>query len=128
MPTPARTKAKATLKASARAELCRELLDIELEHRAMFERMDAIKAQLKQIAGNDGQFREVFPGFGHVSVSPAKPKTFKGELPVLVGEAWLALKDTRRDKLIADGLVKIEPQFTGAYYGRVDVELHTTPA
>lgn len=120
--------AKSKAKAPTRAELCRELLDIEIEHRETFARIDAIKAELKQRASVDGSFREVFPGIGHVSVSPAKPKAYKGDLPTLVGEAWLALKQPKRDKLIADGLVKIEPQYSGAYYGRVDVELHSTPA
>lgn len=124
MPPIARKKAKAP----TRAELCRELLDLELEHKDVFERMDAIKADLKLIATVDGSFREVFPGLGHVSVSPEKPKTYKGDLPVLVGETWLALKDKQRDKFIADGLVKIEAQYSGAYYGRVEAKLITTPA
>jgi hypothetical protein len=120
--------AKSKAKAPTRAELVRELLEIEQEHCDVFARMDAIKADLKLIASVDGSFREIVPGLGHVSVSPAKPKNYKGDLPTLVGEAWLALKQPKRDKLIADGLVKIEPQYSGAYYGRVDVELYTTPA
>lgn len=124
MPQVARTKAKAP----TRAELCRELLDIELEHQLVFERIDAIKAELKRIALADGQFRETFPGIGYVSVSPEKPKTYKGDLPVLVGDAWLALRDKQRDKLVADGLVRIEAQYSGAYYGRVEAKLITTPA
>lgn len=124
MPPIARTKAKPPM----RAELCRELLDIELEHRETFERIDTIKAQLKLIATVDGQFREVIPGLGHVSVSPEKAKSYKGDLPVLVCDAWLALKEKQRDKLVTDGLVKIEPQYSGAYYGRVEAKLTTTPA
>ena len=122
MPAPiASTRARP----NSRAALCRELLDIEREHREVFARIDAIKADLKRIAAAEGSFREDFPGLGHVSVSPEKPKTYKGDLPVLSGDAWLALKQKQRDRLVADGLVRIEPQYTGAYYGRVDAKLLT---
>lgn len=91
---------------------------------AAFDRMEAIKSELKDIAGRDGKFRETFVGIGYVSASPATPERTIGTAPVLVVDAWSALKDPKREKLIADGLVKIEPIVKGAYHGRVDVKLH----
>lgn len=105
-------------------ELCEELLGIERDNAAVFTRIDAIKAELKCKAVVDGKFRETFPGLGHVSVSPPTAEEVTGEKPVLLVAAWAALKPARQDKLLEDGLVKIEPIVKGAYYGRVDVKLH----
>lgn len=114
-------------KAPTRSELCRELLDIALKHRAAFERMDAIKTELKAIAGAEGKFRETFVGLGYVSVSPSTPEQVTGEAPELVVASWQALAQSRRDKLIEQGLVEIKPTIKGAYHGRVDVKLHPSP-
>lgn len=110
-------------KAPTRSELCRELLDIELRHRDVFARIDAIKAELKGKALLEGKFRETFAD-GHVAVSPATAEEITGEKPVLIVAAWAELKPARQDKLLEDGLVRIEPIVKGAYYGRVDVKLH----
>jgi hypothetical protein len=110
-------------KAPTRSELCRELLEIERDHAELFGRIDTIKAALKLQAETDGKFREIFAGLGHVAVSPPSPEQVTGTRPVIVVEAWTALKPVRQDKLLADGLVKIEPIVKGAYYGRVDVKL-----
>lgn len=120
MPAAATAKAKKP----TRAELCRELLNIELEHREVFDRIAAIKTDLKLIAGATGKFRETLAGLGYVSVSPATPEQVTGEAPVLQVAAWQDLKPSRRDALIEQGLVKIEPILKGAYHGRVDVKLH----
>lgn len=122
MPAPARKAKPAT-----RAELCRELLEIERDNALVFTRIDAIKTELKAMGAADGKFRETFVGLGYVSVSPARPEEITGESPVVVVAAWQALKLPRRDKLIADGLVRIEPIVKGAYHGRVDVKLVTPP-
>jgi hypothetical protein len=111
-------------KPPTRAELCRELLDIERDNAAIFDRISAIKTELKSIAGTEGKFRETFVGLGYVSVSPATPEEMTGEKPVLIVPAWSALKPARQEKLLEDGLVKIEPIIKGAYHGRVDVKLH----
>lgn len=117
------TAAARKAKAPTRSELCRELIDIEIAHREVFERIDAIKTELKLKAAGDGKFRETFKD-GYVSVSPAKPEEVTGEQPVLQVAAWRDLRDSRRDKLLEDGIVKIEPIVKGAYHGRVDVKLH----
>lgn len=119
-------------KPPTRRELCEELVDLRRDPivAKAFDRMEAIKSVLKDLAGREGKFREVFAGIGYVSASPASLEHAIGEAPVLIVDAWSALKDARRNKLIEDGLVRIEPIVKGAYHGRVDVKLHDkgTPA
>jgi hypothetical protein len=116
----------AKAKKPTRAELCRGLLEIERDHEALFTRIAAVKTALKLIAASDGKFRETFAGLGYVSVSPATPGQVTGEAPVLQVAAWQGLKPSRRDALLEQGLVKVEPTVKGAYHGRVDVKLHAT--
>lgn len=112
------------LKPPTRAELCRELLEIERDNAAIFSRIDEIKTVLKLKAEAEGKFRETFAGLGHVSVSPPSPEQITGHAPVVDVGAWSELRASRQEKLIEDGVVKIEPIVKGAYYGRVDVKLH----
>src|SRR5258708_82411 len=114
------------VKKPTRRELCEELLDLRRDPviATAIDRMDAIKSELKDLARTEGKFRETFVGIGYVSASPATPEEMLGEAPVLVVTAWSALKPARQEKLMEDGLVKIEPIIKGAYHGRVDVKLH----
>jgi hypothetical protein len=123
--TPAMAAPARKAKPPTRAELCRELLEIERDNADLFTRIDAIKAELKFKAEVEGKFRETFAGLGHVSVSPPSPEQVTGEKPVIDVAAWSELKAARQGKLLEDGLVRIEPIIKGAYYGRVDVKLHT---
>ena len=124
----ATTKKAARFRPLTRLDLCRELLEIERDNAATFIRIDSIKAELKLRAASEGKFREVIAGLGHVSVSPARPEETIGHAPVVVVTAWEGLKPARQAKLLEDGLVKIEPIIKGAYYGRVDVKLHSDGA
>jgi hypothetical protein len=117
-------------KPKTRRELCEELLDLRRDPMvaAAIDRMDAIKSELKDMAGSQGKFRETFVGIGYVSASPATPEHTIGQAPVLDVSAWTTLTDAKREKLTSAGLVKIEPMIKGAYHGRVDVKLHTQGA
>lgn len=115
---------KAPPKDTPRQGLCRELLAIQSTNAGIFSHIEAIKASLKKYADEDGKFRETFVGLGHVSVSPAKPEETIGEAPVIQIDAWNDLTDTRKDKLLEQGLVAIEPIVKGAAYGQVRVKLH----
>lgn len=110
-----------------RLELCRELLEIERDNAPIFARMDEIKTLLKLQSETDGKFRETFANLGYVSVSPPTLERVTGEAPVVAVDAWQALKQNRRDKLLEEGLVKIEPIIKGAYHGQVRVNLHAAP-
>lgn len=118
------TAAKSKAKAPTRAELCRELLELRSAHAPIFDRIEAIKTQLKLFAGAEGKFRETFGDLGYVSASPESPPKFKGDFPIVDVEAWKALKSARQDKLLEDGIIKIEAQYSGAFYGSVTVKLH----
>lgn len=110
--------------ATARRELCLELIGIQKKHADPLARMEAIKAELKQIAAEAGEnFKEEFPTDGSVSVSRPKKGDFKGSFPVLQMPAWLALKPKAQDKLKEQGLVAIEDKWGGDYYGAVTVKI-----
>ncbi|MCK1402008.1 hypothetical protein IVB45_17605 [Bradyrhizobium sp. 4] len=115
-------------KPKTRLELCRELLDIQLANRTVFDRIDAIKTELKARALVEGKFRETFVGLGYVAVSPAAPEQVTGEAPALVIVSWQGLPQSRRDKLLEQGLVEIKPTIKGAYHGRAEVKLFAPPA
>ncbi|NWG25671.1 MAG: hypothetical protein HXY30_14865 [Pseudorhodoplanes sp.] len=108
----------------SRRALAEELVGYHRTHRAMFERIDGLKARLKQLATEAGEnFKEEFAGLGAVNVVSAKEPQYKGDLPVLDCETFNALTKSKKDRLIADGLVKIEGQYSGRSYGSVTVKL-----
>jgi hypothetical protein len=111
-------------KETPRQALCRELLGIQVKHSDVFDRIEAIKTALKKYADEDGKFRETFVDLGYVSVSPAKPEQVIGTAPALQVGAFNELPQSRRDKLLEQGLVAIENIVKGASYGQVRVKLH----
>jgi hypothetical protein len=121
---PSAAKKATAPKDTPRQALCRELLEIQSTNSDIFRRIEAIKASLKKYAETDGKFRETFVDLGHVSVSPAKPEEVIGQGPVLQVLAWNDLTESRRDKLLEQGLVSIENIVKGASYGQVRVKLH----
>jgi hypothetical protein len=107
-----------------RRKAAEDLLAIHRKLAADFLKIDKLEAELKQLAGECGDsFREDFGADGNVSVSPPKPKTYKGEVPEVVPEAWNALKKGDQKRLMADGLIKVEPQWSNAFSGRVTVKV-----
>src|SRR4051794_2635385 len=111
---------KPTKADNERRALAHELVGIHRTHRIDLERADGIKAELKAIATADGEkFGEMFPGEGEVKVSGDKAAS--GVVPRVDAEAFLALSDARRQKLIDDGVIVLEP--ARASYGRVTVKL-----
>jgi hypothetical protein len=105
-------------------ELAEELVGIHVANRATFGRIDELKELLKAAATAAGaSIREVIPGQGKVAASGRKESEFRGDLPELDPAAWNALSESRRDKLIADGVVKIVPTWSKTYYGSVTVDL-----
>ena len=106
-----------------RRELCESRLDIERKLQPDYDRIEVIDAELKQIAGDLGDsFNETIAGKGDVSVSPAYGREFKGDVPVVQTEAWLALKKSERNDLVKRGIIKVQPQWGKAFGGRVSVK------
>ena len=113
---------KKTLK--KRVELCEELIGIHKKHEKEFARIDAIKAELKGMATQAGEnFKETITGKGTVHVAGEKEGAFKGDFPILQVEPWKALKEAQRASLLKKGVVAIEAQYGGKYYGAVTVKL-----
>lgn len=104
-----------------RRGLCEELLALRVKHAAVFAQMDGLKAALIVAAGAEG-FREVFAGQGQVTVSAAKGKEFKGDLPEVDAAAFHALSAAKRAKLIEGGVVKLVAVWTREFHGRVDIK------
>lgn len=118
------TALKAKPKAKSRRDLAEELLGIEIANAELFGRIDGIKSDLKGIATSGGEsFKEEFAGQGSVTVAGVKGKRFLGEAPELDPDAWLALPEKRREAMLANGLVKMVRNYSGAYYGAVTVKL-----
>jgi hypothetical protein len=126
MPAAARKK-PAPPKDTPRQALCRELLEIRRDNLSIFSKIDAINTRLKSLAFTEGKFREAFDDLGHVSVSPATPEQVSGEKPELQVEAWQGLPESRRSRLLEQGLVKVMNIIKRATYGQVRVKLHAEP-
>jgi hypothetical protein len=107
-----------------RRELASELLAINRKHAATFARIDDIKTVLRKIATDAGEsFKEDFPGKGVVKVSAGRPGEFKGIMPEVVPATFLALGEAQREKLLAQGIIKMNPIHGRPYYGSVTIEL-----
>lgn len=106
-----------------RRATAKKLLDLHLGLSDEFRQMAEIETELKETATAAGDsFKEQF-GADSVSVAPGHAKEFKGDVPVVQTEAWLALKPAARTKLVAVGLIKVEPQWGKASSGRVTVKV-----
>jgi hypothetical protein len=109
---------------AARRVLAEELVRLRADHAAVYAREKELKAALTKAAGEAGEnFQERFEGLGVVKVSAPKEARCKGTAPEVVVEAFLALPEKRRDKLVEDGIIKIAEQWTNPYYGSVTVDL-----
>jgi hypothetical protein len=84
----------------------------------------AIEARLKQIAGGRTEsFKVALSNGDYERVSPPVPSEFKGNVPVIVTEAWQALKPADQKTHMKSGLIKIEPQWGRASDGRVTIKV-----
>jgi len=104
--------------------LARELIGLRSKYEPYEARDKEICAELKRLAADGGgNFEVVVKGKGRIKVSKPKPKEMTGPAPEIVVDKFLALPDRKREDLIERGIVKMEPQYSGAYYGAVTVEL-----
>jgi hypothetical protein len=107
-----------------RNALCAELIRIERYGRPRVTRAAAIEARLKQIAALGGESFKVTLATGdYVQVSPPVASEFKGNVPVIVTEAWQALKPAEQRAHVKSGLIRIEGQWGRATGGRVSVKV-----
>ena len=84
-----------------RRKLALERLDIERRLEPDNTRIAEIEAELKKIATDAGDsFREQFPDGSYVNVDPGHAAEFKGNVPVIQTEAWLALKPSMMSMML----------------------------
>lgn len=109
---------------AVRRSLAKKLVELRLRHRKVFDDMDGLKASLIANAQKAGDgFRELFEGKGQISVACPKAKEFRGDLPEVDPVAFHALPDAKRQKLIDDGVIKLVPNWSRDFHGRVEIKL-----
>ncbi len=107
----------------SRRALAQQLIELQTEIEPVLGKIDALKEDLRQIAEQEGQgFTEQVEG-GSVEVKPARARELKGVLPELKAEAFLALPQSRQDKLIGQGLVEMVHQWSPAARPSVTVRI-----
>ena len=107
-----------------RRALADELLGLHRKHGNDFARMEDLKRALREIATADGEnFKEEFAGEGAVKVSGGKEGKFKGIVPEVDAEKFLALSERRRATLVEAGIVKMNSVYGRPYYGSVTVDV-----
>jgi hypothetical protein len=84
-----------------------------------------LKASLIKLAtdADEGSFREVFADQGQVTVAGCKARDFKGHMPEVQVKTWDALSETKRQKIIEAGIIKIVPHYSRDFHGRCNVTL-----
>lgn len=109
---------------SERRALAMELLDLSAKIRPEAERISEVKERLKTLASLSGSsFRETVAGKGEVKVRPASDGSFKGLLPVLDPELFLASDEAEQERLKTSGIVRIDPVYGRGSYAAVTVTL-----
>jgi hypothetical protein len=104
-----------------RNKLGKELLNLVKANEPALKRMDEIKSELKTDASEN--FKLTIAKLGEVMVSAPKDETFKGTVPTVNPEKFLALSEAKRNQVIKSGLITMEDEYTGAYYGSVRTKL-----
>jgi hypothetical protein len=83
-------------------------------------RLEDLKAALRKEAKEAGEsFHEEFAGKGRVEVTPPRPAEFKGLMPTVAPQAFVALSDKKRAALLETGVVAMAEQWRRPYYGAV---------
>jgi hypothetical protein len=107
-----------------RRALAHELLGLHRKHGPDFARMEDIKRALRENATEGGEnFKEEFAGEGAVKVAGKKDGTFKGIVPAIDPDIFLALSERRRATLVGQGIVKMTNTYGKPFYGSVTVEV-----
>lgn len=110
--------------ALGRRALAEKLLELERKVAPDLLKIDGYKDQLRALCEEDGEsFTEEVEGLGTVEVKAGTEKKFKGRVPELQAEKFLELTEGRQNKLIEDGLVAWENEYTRGSKPSVTVRL-----
>lgn len=104
--------------------IAERLLDLSREIAPAAGLISDLKETLRKIVEESGDsFLIEVPGKGSVEVKAGAEERFKGIVPTLVPEVFLELPESRRNKLVDDGVVVMEKQHTKASRPAVTVRL-----
>lgn len=106
-----------------RSELAKLLLEKIAAIQVQDDEIEVLKTRLREMAKGAGSFIERFPGLGIVDVKAAKSGTFKGTIPELVPEIYLAMTDEEREALTKQGLVKMTHLYGKPFNGSITAKL-----
>lgn len=110
--------------AQGRRQLATTLLTLQAKIAPDLLKIDDCKEALRAEAHEAGAgFTEEIPNLGAVEVKAGSKSKFKGIVPTLDPATFLALPEGRREKMIEDGLVTMEQQWTDARNPSVTVRL-----
>jgi hypothetical protein len=115
---------KAALKiVESRRDVAERLINLHVKHAALFTEIEGLKEKLRIAAEADGKgFKEEFGEGRHVNVSKPSKSKFKGIVPVLDADQFLALDEKERERLIKGKVISMESQHTQARRPSVSVE------
>lgn len=85
--------------------------------------IEDLKIRLREAGAADGSFSERVEGLGQVEVAAPKGKRFKGTMPTLVPDLYLAMTEAERAGLAAAGVVVLAEQYSRPFAGSVTVKL-----
>jgi hypothetical protein len=106
-----------------RRALAQELLGLHRKISPDVARMEDVKRALRESATEGGEnFEEEFAGEGVVKVAGKKEGEFKGIVPKVNPDVFLALSERRRATLVEQGIVKMDPTYGKPFYGSVTVD------
>jgi len=101
-------------------KLGRELLLIHKDREPTERRRKELQSLLIGMTEDrGGNYQVTVPTLGKISVSAGQPRRCEGPVPELVIEAFLALPEKERAKLVDRGIVAINEQWKEPYAGRV---------
>lgn len=100
--------------ANSRRAIAEKLLKLQSSIAREITQIDTCKEQLREIAESEGGFTEEIEGLGAVEVKGGTEKKFKGLVPTLHPEAFMALSEKQRGKLADQGLVTMEQDWSAA--------------
>lgn len=107
-----------------RRAISEEILKLTRKIAPDVDTIESRKEELRGISAETGEgFTEEIEKLGVVEVKAGREKSFKGIVPTLEPEAFVALPEARQKALIADGLVKMVTEFTRASSPSVTVRL-----
>lgn len=109
--------------ANSRTAIAKQLLELQKKIAPDLLKIDGLKDQLRGICGEDGAFTEEVEGLGSVEVKAGQEKKFKGLVPTLHADAYMALSDARRGTLEKDGIVTMEQEWSKPTKPSVTVRL-----